>query len=118
MTQSSLPVLQDAYFQVSLSFAKGAAQRVGAKELSPLFLLVGFQLAQRSTTVKVPRAIADNREAIARAASRLGLDPGQEIKPLKRGTLIAKRRARPTVLTEAAGHATVEPVLDCDELFD
>ena len=83
MAKSSLPILQDPYFQASLGLAKGVARLVGAQELSPLLLLVGLQLAQQSPKAKVPQTITDNREAIARAASQLGLDPRQKIKPLK-----------------------------------
>ena len=85
--QSSLQILQDPYFQLSLALAKGAAAQVGAKKLSALLLLVGLQLAQRSPGTQVPQAIADNREAIEHAASQLGLDPVQEIEPATQGTL-------------------------------
>jgi Peptidase family M41/PGDYG protein len=84
---SSLQILQDPYFQSSLALAKGAAARVGAKKLSPLLLLVGFQLAQRSPETKVRQAIEQNREAIERAVSQLRLDLAKAIEPVTQGTM-------------------------------
>ena len=107
----SLAVLQDPYFQASLAFAKGAAQQIGAKELSPLLLLVGFQLTQRSPEAKVPPAIADNREAITRAASRLGVDPGQEIKPVERDTFPLSRDLQKLLTSSGSGLEALVPAL-------
>lgn len=84
---SSLQILQDPYFQSSLALAKGAATEVGANKLSPLLLLVGLQLAQRSSGTKVPEAIDEDREAIERAVSQLRLDLTKAIEPMTQGTM-------------------------------
>jgi hypothetical protein len=87
MNQSSPMVLKDPYFNLALGFAKGAAKFTKAKELSPLLMLAGFNLAQRFSKAGPPPAILENSEAIARSLSYLGLGTGVEIAPDKKTSL-------------------------------
>ena len=123
MAKASPSVLEDPYFQVALTFAKGAAERVGLQKLSALLIVVGLQLARASA--KLPKPVADRWEDIERAAARLGLTATDKIDPLKRTypldqklkSIISSAGASLNTLVPALLEAIASPEAADDEAF-
>ena len=109
--RSIWPVLDDPYFQLALTFAKGAARHAGVQNLSALLLVVGLQLARGSAKSELPRSVADRWEDIERAAARLGLAAGDKIKPLKQATFPLDQKLKRILGSAGASLETLVPAL-------
>ena len=110
-SRSIWPVLDDPYFQLGLTFAKGAARHAGVQNLSALLIVVGLQLARASTKSELPKCVADRWEDIERAAARFGLAAADKIKPLKQSTFPLDQKLKSILRSAGASLATLVPAL-------
>jgi hypothetical protein len=76
------PILEDPDFRTATAFAKGLAKQYGVQELSPLILLCGFILANRSGRLGVAlKQLNAADKVVSAAASAVGLNLSEEIDP-------------------------------------